>query len=229
MLNITTSDATVNCGSSVGQRSTSSAPTRGSATPPVGRAVRPRARRRVVAIQVAATLLLSFGCGASDEGAATTSSHGLAASVLTAAHPREHDRSTGILKGIRFAVPPVLLFTSVQGKGGGYTVYARLTRELPRDRNGGIAASFNIMSDPDAVQGNPMSTRRGRRRHCYQQAISQLSTQPTPTYSGARVRLLLAAHDREHHRGTLTTTVRLKTREVRGNVSEGSYPKRVGC
>ncbi|HEY4095132.1 MAG TPA: hypothetical protein VGM33_06480 [Baekduia sp.] len=155
---------------------------------------------------------LALGCGSGDDGKA-----------------KVPPAATGILAGTKFAVPPVVLFTAVEGAGGGYTVYARLTRDLPRDGNGAVAASFNITSNPDAVQGNPTSTRGSRRRHCFQQAISSLSTKPSPTDAGTRVTLTLTAHDRHHRRGTLTTAVRLAARDVHGNVSEGPYPKRVGC
>jgi hypothetical protein len=142
--------------------------------------------------------------------------------------PATSRHGTGILARTQFAVAPVVVFTSVAGQGGGYVVYGRLTRDLPRGRDGGIDAAFNLTSNPDAVQGNPVS-RRPHGRYCFEQPISYLSTQPTPTQDGARVTLTLTAHDRHHRRGMLSATVRLSARTVQGNVSEGSYPRRAGC
>jgi len=215
-------------GSSAVRRSMCSAHTRGS---PTRRAVLPvRPPTKPLRLATAWLLCLALGsCGAGSDRPTTVAPPGVAAPTTSVAAGASVDQATGILRTTKFAAPPVLLYTLIEGTGGGYTVYARLTRELPRDRRGGISAAFNITSDPAAVQGNPILTRRGHRRHCYEQAISYLATQPTPTRRGARVELTLTAHDRQHHHGTLRTTVRLATRTVRGNVPEGSYPKRVGC
>ena len=190
------------------------------------------ARTKRLALVVTPLLWLGVagGCGETHgQRVGTTPPDGVAAPTTTVATAAGRYRATGILRNTRFAVPPIVLYTRIEGRGSGYSVYARLTRDLPRDRTGGVNGFFNITSNPDAVEGNPILNGSGRRAHCFEQAIGWLQSRRTPTGRGAAVDLTLTVNDRHHRRGTLTTTVRLSTRKVRGNVDDGGYPARVGC
>jgi hypothetical protein len=119
----------------------------------------------------------------------------------------------------------------VEGVGAAYHVYARVTRKLPRNRQGGTNGTFDLGF---AAQGDPVLN-AGRGPHgtfCYQQIFSTAYTaQPR---AGERIHLTLRVYDHQHRRGTLSADVKLiVTRRQLPSANDYNYrdpfAKRLGC
>jgi hypothetical protein len=159
---------------------------------------------------------------------------GCASSVAPpcAAATREGARGTGILSRTRFVKAPIIVYFKPRKPDphfAGYTIYFRLTRDLPRNPSGGRNgkfAPFEGSSDP--ILG--ALAKPGR--WCFGQDVS---TDPTssglPTKAGAKIRLMLKASDHRHRTGTLaaTATVLVQKPRAANDYRPYPYPKKLGC
>jgi hypothetical protein len=139
---------------------------------------------------------------------------------------------TGVLSKTRFVKAPIIvLFTPSKPDphDAGYTIYFRLSRDLPRNPAGGrnaVFAPFEGSADP--ILG--LLARPGR--WCFTQDVG---TDPTetglPTTRGSKIRLVLKAHDSRHRTGTLpaTATLRIQKPRTANDYRPSPYPKELGC
>lgn len=139
---------------------------------------------------------------------------------------------TGVLSKTRFVKAPIIvLFTPSKPDpdDAGYTIYFRLSRDLPRDPAGGrnaVFAPFEGSADP--ILG--LLARPGR--WCFTQDVW---TDPTetglPTSRGSKIHLILKAHDSRHRTGTLpaTATLRIQKPRAANDYRPYPYPKKLGC
>ena len=139
---------------------------------------------------------------------------------------------TGVLSKTRFVKAPIIvLFTPSKPDphDAGYTIYFRLSRDLPRNPAGGrnaVFAPFEGSADP--ILG--LLARPGR--WCFTQDVG---TDPTetglPTKRGSKIHLILQAHDKHHLAGTLPANATLRVQKPRAanDYRPYPYPKELGC
>ena len=120
---------------------------------------------------------------------------------------------TGRLRNTHFAVRPVVMFGSNADENGsyhGYSVYARLTRDLPRRKNGMVAADFSV-NGVGAV-GDPV-VRFSAPLHCFLQSsiVSEEDVPKIPLRPRARVTVTVTSTGLGGRpTGTLSTTTRTR-------------------
>jgi hypothetical protein len=171
--------------------------------------------RLTVCLLVAATS--AAGCGGGEDRAnqSARSSSQSSASPSSSAEPQ--NVGSGALKGTRFVVPPIVsvLVNPVNSAEAGYTVYARLNRDLPRRAaNGKIAAVFSVN---DVRQEDPIGRLSRKRPNCFTGGIGFVIGQSKlPARPGSRVRVRLSSLDTQGRaNGSLSMVVRLRAREER--------------
>jgi hypothetical protein len=139
---------------------------------------------------------------------------------------------TGLLSKTRFVKAPIIvLFTPSKPDphDAGYTIYFRLSRDLPRNPAGGRNAVFA----PFEGSADPILGRLARPgRWCFTQDVG---TDPTetglPTKRGSKIHLILKAHDKRHRTGTLpvNATLRIQKPRAANDYRPYPYPKELGC
>ena len=152
--------------------------------------------------------------------------------VETAAVSTPAGHGTGVLSKTRFVKAPIIVLfapSKPDPHDAGYTIYFRLSRDLPRNPAGGrnaVFAPFEDSSDP--ILG--LLARPGR--WCFAQDVG---TDPTetglPTKRGSKIHLILKAHDSRHRTGTLPATATLRVQKPRAanDYRPSPYPKELGC
>jgi hypothetical protein len=173
---------------------------------------------RSVRTQSSAKALKALGCGSVD--------------AVSAAVSTRSGHGTGVLGKTRFVKAPIIVLFAPRKPDphdAGYTIYFRLSRDLPRNPAGGrnaVFAPFEDSSDP--ILG--LLARPGR--WCFTQDVG---TDPTetglPTKRGSKIRLILKAHDHRHRTGTLpaTATLRIQKPRAANDYRPYPYPKELGC
>jgi len=169
---------------------------------------------------VALTLLVVVGCGGGTDAATSTSR-----TTPVASKPADNVGS-GALSSTRFAVPPIVTFLR-DGKVGGYAVYARFNRDVPRRPDGRIRARFQVAG----IDGYDQMFATAKRRHCFSGGI-QFNIADAPHQVGERVEVVLNSLDANGNvTGTLATTARLIRKPKRSprDYSPDPLPGKLGC